>query len=58
MCSAIKWANANAANKKGKTKCREKNLLSVAFETEKPPPLFDYNIRFYYIIFIITDFII
>jgi len=27
MCSAIRWANANAANKNGKTKCREKNLL-------------------------------
>ena len=33
----IKCIKANAANTKGNTKCKEKNLLRVALLTEKPP---------------------
>ena len=37
------WANkcptAKAAKTNGKTKCNEKNLFNVAFDTENPPQI-------------------
>ena len=35
-CNATKCSKAKAANIKGRTKCKEKNLFRVAFPTEKP----------------------
>src|SRR5699024_385901 len=38
-CKAIKCINTNAANTKGNTKCKAKNLFNVALLTENPPQI-------------------